>query len=704
MFDHPKVAIFWDYGQYLLQHPHSPTALKELTTAHCRTVLENCSPTSSSFGLGYDIVNNVGRMARVFGSVTTFKAYFDISAQSPKSLMLRSELQSSGVSMIDCPHSGRKEVVDKMILVDMVAFAVDHPAPATIILIAGDRDYAYALSILRLRNYKVILVVPSSPHIPSCLESQASLVIDWSAAPYLDLDPNLVAKLSRELGELPDNSDTSTSACTTSSVPSADLLGPSEFPKSNGKDSLDSTLERKYSHAQLSESVGTANESTTQGLSVPRILPCPRRASVSAPAPMPARARSSSEATRGTPRADEESLVCPVGNLLVPVSRCSSVPSIPIASLTGPTLSALPTLDAHLEPPSHSDGPPVSNTISSPLELGQSTNTIPKSRPDPIPLFNHKSNGNSSEVVVTTAAPAPPVVTHDKLVNAHIGHGSTIHEATCLDDDDGGNEQPLPCRADLDVTPDEAIPKEVHATIPNCYSNVVQDARHGVPNEKVGLRPFDTALTDNVSLATVSVPSTLFVGTGDPTLTKSSAPSRTSNSANNSPDPGVAVSVPSTSSKHSVPLPTTAVLPVSGSAVEAVRPQTWSKFQPLINLLLAARAQGIIRHSRSTVAMDLAKSDPQLYKRVGVSRFRDYTALAETAGVVELGGNRGDTWIALHPSWLEEGSTTTAPSDSSSSTSSFATCSPKTAQKSCTSSPMERPSSFRSDNFCVAEF
>ncbi|KAF9228008.1 hypothetical protein BS17DRAFT_693924, partial [Gyrodon lividus] len=152
MSDHAKVAIFWDY--------------------------ENCSPPSSSYGLGYDIVNNIGRMARVFGSVTTFKAYLDIFAQSPKSVVLRSELQSSGVSMIDCPHNGKKDVVDKMILVDMLAFAVDHPAPATVILITGDRDYAYAISTLRLRNYKVILIVPS-PHVPVCLESQASLVVDW---------------------------------------------------------------------------------------------------------------------------------------------------------------------------------------------------------------------------------------------------------------------------------------------------------------------------------------------------------------------------------------------------------------------------------------------------------------------------------------------------------------------------------------------
>lgn len=80
------------------------------------TPLENCSPPSNSCGLGYDIVNNIARIARLFGSITAFRAYLDISAQSPKSVVLRSELQSSGLSIIDCPHNGKKDVVDKMIL------------------------------------------------------------------------------------------------------------------------------------------------------------------------------------------------------------------------------------------------------------------------------------------------------------------------------------------------------------------------------------------------------------------------------------------------------------------------------------------------------------------------------------------------------------------------------------------------------------
>lgn len=76
---------------------------------------ENCCPPATQ-GLGYDIANNIGRMARVFGCITTFKAYLDISVQPPKATTLRSELQLSGVSLIDCPHNGKKEVVDKMIM------------------------------------------------------------------------------------------------------------------------------------------------------------------------------------------------------------------------------------------------------------------------------------------------------------------------------------------------------------------------------------------------------------------------------------------------------------------------------------------------------------------------------------------------------------------------------------------------------------
>src|SRR6267154_598887 len=136
-------------------------------------------------------------------------------------------------------------------LVDMLAFAVDHPSPATIILIAGDRDYAYAMSTLRLRQYSVVLIVPPAPNISQSLESQASVVIDWNYAiygkrtdaspvrqPYRDLDEDIVERLSREIRD--SNEDPAVTLISSSPpatpprprhVGAAELLQPSVFER-----------------------------------------------------------------------------------------------------------------------------------------------------------------------------------------------------------------------------------------------------------------------------------------------------------------------------------------------------------------------------------------------------------------------------------------------------------------------------------------
>ena len=71
-----------------------------------------------------------------------------------------------------------QDVSDKMIIVDLLAFAIDNPSPATVILISGDRDFVYAISTLRHRRYRVVLIVPKyGSHIS--LKSQASTVLEW---------------------------------------------------------------------------------------------------------------------------------------------------------------------------------------------------------------------------------------------------------------------------------------------------------------------------------------------------------------------------------------------------------------------------------------------------------------------------------------------------------------------------------------------
>ncbi|KAJ6546474.1 hypothetical protein DFH09DRAFT_1171138 [Mycena vulgaris] len=138
------VAIFWDY--------------------------ENCHASSQTSG--YEVAAGIRNVAHRFGSVKHFKAYMELpDSDTFRSLSLRSELQSSGVSLTDCPHNGRKNVADQMIMVDMLAYAMDHPTPATLILI----------SVLRLRRYQVVVISLPMPGPHISLKSQASVWLDWNA-------------------------------------------------------------------------------------------------------------------------------------------------------------------------------------------------------------------------------------------------------------------------------------------------------------------------------------------------------------------------------------------------------------------------------------------------------------------------------------------------------------------------------------------
>ncbi|KZT33027.1 hypothetical protein SISSUDRAFT_1066481 [Sistotremastrum suecicum HHB10207 ss-3] len=137
--------------------------------------LENCRPASGANG--FDVVARLRDATEAFGPISVLKAYSELSV-TPRVTMLRSELQSSGVTLVDCPHNGGKEVADNMLIVDMLIHALENPT-CTIILISGDRDFVYPISVLRLRRHKVVVVVPSNAH--ESLLNQASRVILWDS-------------------------------------------------------------------------------------------------------------------------------------------------------------------------------------------------------------------------------------------------------------------------------------------------------------------------------------------------------------------------------------------------------------------------------------------------------------------------------------------------------------------------------------------
>lgn len=75
-----------------------------------------------------------------------------------------------------------------VLLVDMLAYAFDNPA-STIVLITGDRDFAYAFSVLKLRRYRTILVTLPNAH--ASLTFQASICFDW----YRDVVNSVISNL-----------------------------------------------------------------------------------------------------------------------------------------------------------------------------------------------------------------------------------------------------------------------------------------------------------------------------------------------------------------------------------------------------------------------------------------------------------------------------------------------------------------------------
>jgi hypothetical protein len=99
---HP-VAIFWDFGMFRksdIYVQHSPNA-----TENCP--LANLSSTC-------DTVQRISKIAHQYGDVMSLKAYADLKIVM--SDRRRTELYSAGISLIDCPHNGQKEVVDKTII------------------------------------------------------------------------------------------------------------------------------------------------------------------------------------------------------------------------------------------------------------------------------------------------------------------------------------------------------------------------------------------------------------------------------------------------------------------------------------------------------------------------------------------------------------------------------------------------------------
>lgn len=145
--------------------------------------LENMPiPSTTS---GRDVVSRLKSVLAPQGDLVQFRGY----ASTGLGLIpqqKRSDLQLSGCHLVDCPHNGRKEVADKMIIVDAMQFAFSHPEGATLCFITGDVDYAYLLAVLQRPQWRTVVV--SKGTLQSMLHVNCDMKINPQC--FEQFDPN----------------------------------------------------------------------------------------------------------------------------------------------------------------------------------------------------------------------------------------------------------------------------------------------------------------------------------------------------------------------------------------------------------------------------------------------------------------------------------------------------------------------------------
>ena len=136
--------------------------------------LENLPiPTTSS---GRDVTSRLKSILAPHGDLVQFRGYASIGlGLIPQ--QKRSDLQLSGCHLVDCPHNGRKEVADKMIIVDAMQFAFTHPEGATLCFVTGDVDYAYMLAVLKRPQWRTIVI--SKGTLQNMLHFNCDMKMRW---------------------------------------------------------------------------------------------------------------------------------------------------------------------------------------------------------------------------------------------------------------------------------------------------------------------------------------------------------------------------------------------------------------------------------------------------------------------------------------------------------------------------------------------
>lgn len=136
--------------------------------------IENCKVPKDA--LVEHIAENIRDALRMIPAVDSVAA--KIQSYGKVAASIRKGLENTGVKHVGTLNR-RKDTADKHILTDMFLFALDNPAPAAILLISGDADFAPAVRKLVDRGYTIVVAVPPQGTAAADLLSSGTHVWDW---------------------------------------------------------------------------------------------------------------------------------------------------------------------------------------------------------------------------------------------------------------------------------------------------------------------------------------------------------------------------------------------------------------------------------------------------------------------------------------------------------------------------------------------
>ena len=478
--------------------------------------------------------------------------------------------------------------------VDMLAHAVDNPAPSTIVLISGDRDFAYALSILRLRRYRIVLITLSNAH-PS-LRAQASLCFNWTSDVLGTVDPTPVS-----------HQPTSPRRGKTSITPPTHDRSHSDIKGFN----LSRSPFQAHKYFQDKAKHGDICLTPPKRDFRPDFFP------------------PESEPSKKQPAAS------------MPSTNLRNGPESPARAIHSPVASSC---HAHLN-----------NNIKTPLIMTgtshdlSSLQTLPSFGGNTPKLAPHESTGFRAHISPRRSTSLPNIVLGHEVasVTESVPYKSAMH--TQILPDEAGFSTSLPNRA---------LKNEVASVAePVSFKSAMQTQ---ILPAEADLRGFSPSPQQQSAYSTKSYSLSNVNQTYDPDGNSNSSPAHMivhlpTNVTTTLPTFAPSLTPLSSLNHHTTIPPTAAAAQSSVKTTNPAQPPPPPavpyKFEILVQCLKSHRSKGNLRPLRGDVAQEIARNGAT-YRQAGVLKFRQYAAIAEREGIVELGGWEGTAWIALTEPWI----------------------------------------------------